>query len=78
MPINYYFVTLFTGIAVTALFLILRVKKGGFWGLFSKTMASVCFIATALAAANQKTPYIKFASLMIIYGSTLNGCTPTT
>ncbi|MDO4847556.1 MAG: lysoplasmalogenase family protein [Clostridiaceae bacterium] len=66
MPINYYFVTLFTGIAVTALFLILRVKKGGFWGLFSKTMASVCFIATALAAANQKTPYIKFASLMIM------------
>lgn len=66
MRLNFYFFTLVTGIVVTALFLILRVKKGGFWGLFSKTMASVCFISTALAAANQKTAYINFASLMIM------------
>ena len=66
MGISLYFFTLFVGIAVTALFLILRVKKGGFWGLFSKTMASVCFISTALAAASQKTPYFSFTSLMIM------------
>lgn len=65
-PNMYYFITLAVGIFITGAFLILRVRKGGFWGLFSKTMASVCFIATALAAANQKRSFFDFAALMIM------------
>lgn len=62
---GYYYTTLTVGIILTAVFLVLRVKKGGLVGVFSKTAASLCFIATGFAAANQKSTYHEFTTFMI-------------
>lgn len=50
-----YWFTLALGIAATVVFLVLRVKKGGLPGLISKAVASVGFIATALAAIRENS-----------------------
>ncbi len=66
MTYNYYLITVIAGAVITSVFLILRVKKGGFFGLFSKTVASVSFVATAMTAAYMKTSFYEFTSFMIM------------
>lgn len=66
MYLKMYYTVLVIGIVITATFLAMRVKSGGFWGLFSKSVASVSFIATALVAAHQRNNMFDFASLMIM------------
>ncbi|MBE6828185.1 MAG: hypothetical protein E7514_06195 [Ruminococcaceae bacterium] len=63
---HYYVIALTAGIILTFVFLILRVKKGGFFGLFSKTVASVAFIVTAITAANEKRAILEFSLFMIL------------
>lgn len=55
-----------SGAIATLVFLIVRVKKGGMPGLFTKAIASFCFIATAIAAANKNSTFIGFASLIVL------------
>ena len=61
-----YAITLTLGILLTLTFLILRVKKGGFYGLFSKTVASIAFIATAIAAGYEQRRILEFSLFMIM------------
>lgn len=63
---HYYAISLTLGIILTLGFLILRVKKGGFFGLFSKTVASVAFIVTAITAADEKRSILEFSLFMIM------------
>lgn len=64
LALTLYFILLCVGIAVTGVFLFLRVKKGGTAGLISKAAASLCFIATAFAAMNVNKDFVLFGSLM--------------
>lgn len=59
-----YWVLLGVGIVATAVFLFLRVKYGGIAALYAKAVASLCFIATAVAATNENHAFLKFGSLM--------------
>lgn len=65
MYYSYYWLLLAIGVLATVSFLIIRVKKGGIAALYAKTIASCCFILTAIAATNQNKPFIGFGSLMI-------------
>ena len=66
MNLNFYTMAFVSGAIATVIFLIVRVKKGGMPGLYTKSIASFCFIATALSAANQNSTFIGFASLIIL------------
>ncbi len=63
---HYYAISLTLGIILTLTFLVLRVKKGGFFGLFSKTVASIAFIVTALTAANDNRAILEFSLFMLL------------
>lgn len=62
---TYYWILLVIGVLATALFLVLRVKKGGIAALYAKVGASCCFILTAIAATNQNRAFLGFGSLMM-------------
>lgn len=66
MNLSFYTMAFISGAIATVVFLIVRVKKGGMPGLYTKSIASFCFIATALAAANHNSTFIGFASLIIL------------
>lgn len=66
MGFKFYLAAFVTGMLATLVFLIVRVKKGGMPGLYTKSIASLCFIATALAATNHNKTFIGFASLIIL------------
>lgn len=66
MGINFYMAAFVAGMIATLIFLIVRVKKGGTPGLYTKSIASFFFIATALAATNHNKTFIGFASLIIL------------
>lgn len=61
----FYFALLAIGVAATSVFLVLRVKKGGIAALYSKAVASCCFIATAIAATNRNRVFLEFGSLIL-------------
>ena len=66
-----YWILLGAGIVSVLVFLVLRVTKGGFWGLFSKAVASFFFIATAFAAALANPGHGVFAlmiTLALVFG----------
>lgn len=65
MKLSFYVLAFAVGIVATLLFLVVRVKKGGIPGLFTKAAASFCFIATAVAAANKNSIFLGFASFII-------------
>ncbi len=48
------------------MFLVLRVKRGGIAALYAKAVASLCFIATAVAATNENRSFLGFGSFMTI------------
>lgn len=54
------------GLAVTALFLAMRVKEGGIRAMFTKAAASICFIGTALAAFAYNKVNFEYALLIIL------------
>ena len=58
------------GIVSSVVFIVLRVKYGGFKGLYSKAIASFFFLLTALAAANVNSGHGVFAGL-IVFGLAL-------
>lgn len=62
-----FYAVLVIGIAVTAVFLYLRVKEGGMKAMFTKAAASLCFIATALAAFSLNRDNFEYA-ILIIFG----------
>lgn len=62
-----FYVVLVIGIAVTAVFLYLRVKEGGMKAMFTKAAASLCFIATALVAFALNRDNFEYA-ILIIFG----------
>ncbi len=70
MSTAYYFAALAAGIVSTVVFIVLRVKYGGFKGLYSKAVASFFFLLTALAAANVNSGHGVFAGL-IVFGLAL-------
>ena len=55
---------LIVGILATAVFLVLRVQRGGIAALYAKSVASLCFIATAIAATNENRLFLDFGSWM--------------
>ena len=59
-----YWALLIVGILATAVFLVLRVKRGGIAALYAKAGASLCFIATAIAATNENRLFLDFGSFM--------------
>lgn len=59
-----YWALLVIGILATAVFLLLRVKRGGIAALYAKAVASLCFIATAVAATNANRSFLGFGSWM--------------
>lgn len=59
-----YWVLLGVGILATVVFLVLRVMHGGIAALYAKAVASLCFIATAVAATNENRVFLDFGSLM--------------
>lgn len=59
-----YWALLIVGVLATAVFLVLRVKRGGIAALYAKAMASLCFIATAIAATNENRLFLDFGSFM--------------
>ncbi|MGN0561967.1 MAG: lysoplasmalogenase family protein [Candidatus Fimenecus sp.] len=59
-----YWALLIVGILATAVFLVLRVKRGGIAALYAKAVASLCFIATAIAATNENRLFLDFGSWM--------------
>lgn len=59
-----YWALLIVGILATAVFLVLRVKRGGIAALYAKAVASLCFIATAIAATNENRLFLDFGSFM--------------
>lgn len=61
-----YWALLVIGILATAVFLVLRVKRGGIAALYAKAVASLCFIATAVAATNENRSFLGFGSWMTI------------
>lgn len=60
-----YWALLIIGVLATVIFLVLRVKRGGIAALYAKAVASLCFIATAIAATNENRLFLNFGSLMI-------------
>lgn len=61
-----YWALLIIGILATVVFLVLRVKRGGIAALYAKAAASLCFIATAVAATNENRSFLGFGSWMTI------------
>lgn len=61
-----YWALLVIGILATVVFLVLRVKRGGIAALYAKAVASLCFIATAVAATNENRSFLSFGSFMTI------------
>lgn len=61
-----YWALLVIGILATVVFLVLRVKRGGIAALYAKAAASLCFIATAVAATNENRSFLGFGSFMTI------------
>ena len=59
-----YWALLIVGILATAAFLVLRVQRGGIAALYAKAVASLCFIATAIAATNENRLFLDFGSWM--------------
>ena len=62
----WYWIFLSVGIAATVTFLVLRVRFGGISALYAKAAASLCFIATALAAIYQNRDSFSFGMWMIL------------
>lgn len=62
-----FYAVLIIGIAVTAVFLYLRVKEGGMKAMFTKAAASLCFIATALVAFSLNRDNFEYA-ILVIFG----------
>lgn len=60
----YYWILLVIGVLATAVFLTLRVKRGGIAALYAKAVASLCFIATAVAANNHNRSFLGFGSFV--------------
>lgn len=60
----YYWILLVIGLLATAVFLTLRVKRGGIAALYAKAVASLCFIATAVAATNTNRSFLGFGSFV--------------
>ena len=60
-----YWILIALGFVCVIVFLSLRVKKGGFPGLFSKTVTSFFFVATALAGALINPVKPGFATLIL-------------
>lgn len=61
-----FYAVLIIGVAVTAIFLVLRVKEGGIRAMFTKVAASLCFIGTALVAFALNKENYKYAILIIL------------
>lgn len=61
-----FFAVLVIGVAVTAVFLAMRVKEGGIRAMFTKAAASLCFIATALVAFALNKENFEYALLIIL------------
>lgn len=61
-----YWALLVIGILAIVVFLVLRVKRGGIAALYAKAVASLCFIATAVAATNENRSFLGFGSFMTI------------
>lgn len=61
-----YLALLVIGILAIVVFLVLRVKRGGIAALYAKAVASLCFIATAVAATNENRSFLGFGSFMTI------------
>ncbi len=59
-----YWALLVIGILATVVFLVLRVRRGGIAALYAKAVASLCFIATAVAATNANRSFLDFGSYM--------------
>lgn len=59
-----YWAFLIIGILATAVFLVLRVKRGGIAALYAKAVASLGFIATAVAATYENSRFLDFGFLM--------------
>ncbi|MCI5738581.1 MAG: lysoplasmalogenase [Ruminococcus sp.] len=59
-----YWALLIVGILATAVFLVMRVQRGGIAALYAKAVASLCFIATAIAATNENRLFLDFGSWM--------------
>lgn len=59
-----YWALLIIGILATAVFLCLRVRRGGIAALYAKAVASLCFIATAIAATYANRRFLDFGSWM--------------
>lgn len=59
-----YWAFLIIGILATAVFLVLRVKRGGIAALYAKAVASLGFIATAVAATYENSLFLDFGFLM--------------
>lgn len=62
-----FYAVLVIGIAVTAFFLVMRVKEGNIKAMFAKSAASLCFIATALVAFALNRDNFEYA-ILIIFG----------
>lgn len=60
-----YWALLIIGVLATVVFLVLRVKRGGIAALYAKAVASLCFIATAIAATNENRLFLDFGSFML-------------
>lgn len=61
-----YWALLVIGILAIVVFLVLCVKRGGIAALYAKAVASLCFIATAVAATNENRSFLGFGSFMTI------------
>lgn len=59
-----YWALLGIGVLATVCFLVLRVRRGGIAALYAKAVASLCFIATAVAATNENRIFLGFGSWM--------------
>lgn len=65
MPHYLVYIALALCILTTGLFLYVRVKKGGLAGLFTKTIASVCFILLAVLSSTTKSQVSYYGSIAI-------------
>ena len=70
MSTAYFCAALAAGMAAVAVFLVLRVKCGGFKGLFSKATASFFFLLTAFCAAAANPGHGVYA-VLIVFGLAL-------
>ena len=65
MPQYLVYVCLALCVFSTGIFVYVRVKKGGLAGLFTKTIASVCFILLAVISSTTKTQVSYYGSIAI-------------